>query len=110
MGKSNMTIRTAISNIQAYVTMLEYGEPTKIAHTRYIYAISQLQTIENYAHFGHYKSLEKHEEEMKAYEEENGKNETPRKEIDKAIKRSNSDQWIIGGEKWSDTVGKVVKK
>ena len=94
-----MTIRTALSNIQAYVTMLEHGKPTKIAHKRYIYAISSLQTIDNYAHFGHYKSIEKHEEEMKAYEDVHGKNETPRSEIDKAIRTSNIDDWFSGGER-----------
>lgn len=110
MGQHQMTIRTALNNIQAYVTMLEHGKPTKTAHTRYLYAISQIQTIDNYAHFGHYKSLEKHEEKMKTYEEEHGKNETPRSEIDKAIRLSDSDQWIIGGEKWSNTLGKVVEE
>ena len=99
MEKSNMTIRTALNNIKAYVTMLEHGKPTKIANTRYLYAISQLQTIDNYAHFGHYKSLEKHEEEMEEYEEEHGKNETPRSEIDKAIRTSNMDDWFSGGER-----------
>ena len=99
MGQYQMTIGTAISNIQAYVTMLEHGKPTKIAYKRYLYAISQLQTIENHAHYGNYKSLEKHEEEMKAYEEEHGKNETPRSEIDKSIKTSNMDDWFCGGER-----------
>lgn len=99
MGQYQMTIGTALNNIYAYVTMLEHGKPTKIANKRYIYAISQLQIIENYARFGHYKSIEKHEEEMKSYEEEHGKNETPRSEIDKAIRTSNMDDWFSGGER-----------
>lgn len=99
MEQYQMTIRTALSNIQAYVTMLEHGKPTKIAYKRYLYAISHLQTIDNYAHFLHYKSIEKHEEEMKRYEEEHGKNETPRSEIEKAIRTSNMYDWFCGGKR-----------
>lgn len=99
MSKATMTTETALHNIQAYVTMLEYGEVTKSAYTRYLYAIGHMAELANYMHFRNYAEYGKIEDKNKTYEEEHGKNETPRIEIEKCIKRSNMDNWFCGGKR-----------
>ena len=82
-----MTTETAVHNVQAYIMMLESGQPTKTAKSRAYKAIGYLQTNANYMKYGNYEKYGEVEEAEKAREAEKGADITPLSEILKASRK-----------------------
>ena len=67
-----MTTETAVHNVERYVLMLENGNATEKARSRYYKSIGHLCDVANYMKYGNYAEWGKLEDQYKQDEAEHG--------------------------------------